>query len=218
MKLALSTNQKTQKFVEEVIKISGQNIWSCYQCGKCAAGCPVCQEMDYAPNQIIRFLQLGLWESVLSTNTIWLCAGCHTCSIRCPQMIELAKVMEAVRIIAQREQALFDITSNKLIENFGTRLKEGIAHIFQMDIKSNFHCLSDIFLQNVRYYGRIFETGLIFNYNINSGYFFAKFLKAPIMMIRSKIGFIPREIEGLDKVEKIFKKVDELEELEEKKE
>ena len=215
MKLAFSTNQTSQKLVDEVIKISGQNIWACYQCGKCSAGCPVCEEMDASPNQIIRFLQLGLFDKVLDTNTIWLCASCQTCSARCPQLIELSKIMEAIRIIAQRDPSFEDITFNRLAANFIKRLNEGVSHVFQMNIKSNFNCLSDIFLKNIRYYGRIFETDLVFNYNINSGHFFSQFLKAPIMMIRSKIGFIPREIKGIEKVEKIFERVEQLEEKKE---
>lgn len=82
------------KFVEEK---SGQIIFKCYQCGKCSAGCPVSGYMDYLPNQIIRLLQMGETEAILSSKTIWYCASCFICDTRCPKGIDISKIMEAIR-------------------------------------------------------------------------------------------------------------------------
>ncbi len=54
------------------------------------------------PNQVIRLLQLGQEEEVLSQNTIWLCASCFTCESRCPKGIDLARLMEALRLMILR--------------------------------------------------------------------------------------------------------------------
>jgi len=90
-------------FVRKVKEISGEDILSCYQCGMCSAGCPLAFAMDLLPNQIIQLLQLGLEEDIAKARTIWLCASCLTCSVRCPRGLELAKVMEALRLISLRK-------------------------------------------------------------------------------------------------------------------
>ena len=79
-----------------------ENVNLCYQCKKCAAGCPVVYEMDYTPTQIIQAVRLGLEDLVLESKTIWLCASCDTCSTRCPQDIDIAGVMDAARIISAK--------------------------------------------------------------------------------------------------------------------
>jgi heterodisulfide reductase subunit C len=94
-------------FARRVKEISGEDVLSCYQCGMCSAGCPISFAMDILPNQIIRLLQLGLDEDVAKSKTIWLCASCLTCSVRCPRGLDLAKVMEALRLISLRENVDF---------------------------------------------------------------------------------------------------------------
>ena len=83
---------------------SGQKVTKCYQCGKCTASCPVAYEMDLVPRQIMRGIQLGLREEVLNSSTIWLCVHCMTCSVRCPLEIEVAKVMESLRVLTAEER------------------------------------------------------------------------------------------------------------------
>jgi heterodisulfide reductase subunit C len=89
----------TRRKVEE---ISGTNLDSCYQCGKCSAGCPSAFVMDLLPHRIIRDLQIGLVDEALASQTPWVCASCEACSVRCPRGIEVARVMEALRQIALR--------------------------------------------------------------------------------------------------------------------
>jgi len=91
-------------FSELVVQESGENLLACYQCQKCSAGCPVAYAMDVLPNQIIRMVQFGLRERVLSSNTIWVCASCYTCSVRCPNDIDIAKIMDVLRHIALKSK------------------------------------------------------------------------------------------------------------------
>lgn len=58
--------------------------------------------MDLLPNQVIRLVQLGQEERVLSSRTIWLCASCLTCDSRCPRGIDISRVMEALRVMILR--------------------------------------------------------------------------------------------------------------------
>lgn len=84
------------KLTKKVEALSGQNVSSCYQCGKCTGGCPFNSMMELMPSQVMRLVQTGD-ESVLDANSMWLCVACHVCTARCPRGVDLAKVMEALR-------------------------------------------------------------------------------------------------------------------------
>lgn len=89
-------------FVQKVEELSGQNVYACYQCGKCSAGCLFAEHMDLLPNQVIRLVQLGD-EAVLEARAPWVCAACLACSVRCPKGVDVARVMEALRQIVLRQ-------------------------------------------------------------------------------------------------------------------
>lgn len=103
MRTVISTETLYSDFVKKVEAISEQTLPSCYQCGKCSAGCPMAFAMDLLPSQIIRLAQLGLEDDIAKANTIWICASCITCSVRCPKGVDLARVMEALRLITSRK-------------------------------------------------------------------------------------------------------------------
>ncbi|MBU2572747.1 MAG: 4Fe-4S dicluster domain-containing protein, partial [Elusimicrobia bacterium] len=86
------------RFLDDIAKESGQNVNLCFQCKKCTAGCPVADEMDITPTQVIHAIRLGQNDLVLNSKTIWLCASCETCTTRCPQEVDIARVMDACRI------------------------------------------------------------------------------------------------------------------------
>ncbi|NLE77761.1 MAG: disulfide reductase [Chloroflexi bacterium] len=100
MRVQLSREVVGSDLVRQVQEISGQDLLACYQCGKCAAGCPVAFAMDLLPSLVIRLAQLGLIEELLETETIWLCAACQTCYTRCPKGVDLSRIMEALRELA----------------------------------------------------------------------------------------------------------------------
>jgi heterodisulfide reductase subunit C len=100
MRTEISAERVKGDFIEKVEELSGQSIWACYQCGCCSSGCPVAEEMDLLPNQVIRYVQLGLEEELLVSKTIWLCASCFQCFSRCPRGIDISKIMDALRQMA----------------------------------------------------------------------------------------------------------------------
>lgn len=100
MKLSRLTLQN--EFVKKIEELSGQNIYACYQCGKCSAGCPLVEHMDILPNQIIRLIQLGQEKEVWAAKTMWLCASCLQCIAKCPKGVDLAKIMESLREVLKR--------------------------------------------------------------------------------------------------------------------
>ena len=103
VRVELSSKKLRSSFIKKIAEISGQNLYLCYQCGKCSAGCPMGFAMDILPNQVIRLIQLGLEEDLANSKTVWLCASCLTCTARCPRGVDLSKVMEAVRLLTLRK-------------------------------------------------------------------------------------------------------------------
>ncbi len=82
---------------------SGENPYKCYQCKKCSTGCPVAQFADVHPAQIMRAVQLGDEAMSVDSRFIWLCTGCETCTTRCPQGIDVAAIMDGLRMIARQD-------------------------------------------------------------------------------------------------------------------
>lgn len=85
------------KEVKKVVTLSSENQHSCYQCGKCSAGCPAAPFMELLPNQVMKLLQLGKVKRILETNTAFACCSCFVCSQRCPKGIDVAAIMESLR-------------------------------------------------------------------------------------------------------------------------
>lgn len=73
--------------------LSGQNLYACYQCGKCTAGCP----FSFSPQQVVRHLQLGQVAQAAALDTVWNCASCMTCTATCPKGVDPARIMRALR-------------------------------------------------------------------------------------------------------------------------
>jgi heterodisulfide reductase subunit C len=164
-------------FPDLVVQEGAENLLACYQCQKCSAGCPVAYAMDILPNQVIRMVQFGLRERVLTSNTIWICASCYTCSVRCPNDIDIAKTMDTLRHIALK-----------------SKVKPA-----EKDIPI-FH---SVFLDSIKSKGRIHELGLIWQFKVRTRDFmkdaalgWKMFRKGKIKLFPSKFGG-GREIKGI---------------------
>ena len=96
-------NPRKSEFIRKVEEISGQNLGLCFQCGTCSAACPNSGDVDILPRQLMRRAQLGLEEDVINSKIPWVCASCLSCTARCPRGIDLARVMEAIRLLKLRE-------------------------------------------------------------------------------------------------------------------
>lgn len=185
MKYLMTSEKSRCEFAEQIEEISGQNIRLCYQCGKCSAGCPIAFTMDdYLPNQIVRFAQLGMVDKLMESSTIWLCASCQTCSVRCPRGIDLARIMDALRILAKRK---------------GVIPKDQIPPIFDA-----------IFLGTVEKYGRMHEMSLILKLNIASGRPFKDVLMLPKMLRKGKIKLMPKRVKPRE-IKKMIRKIEKIE-------
>ena len=156
---------------------SGQRIFDCYQCGKCSAGCPVDYAMDLGPRQIMRLIQMGLKKEAMQSTTIWLCVGCDTCSSRCPAKIDVARVMESLRILAAAEGTVPAVK------------KVGVFH--------------QEFLKAVEQYGRAHELTLSARYVMKT-LDFSNMGMGLTMLTKGKLVFKPPSVSGASEVKRIF--------------
>ena len=86
---------------ERIDELVGENVFACYQCGRCSGGCPMVESMDLMPSEAIRRIQMDD-QRVLDANTPWVCATCFVCTARCPRSVDIARIMEGLREIRRR--------------------------------------------------------------------------------------------------------------------
>lgn len=89
---------------EQVLRSSGVNVLKCMRCGKCSGTCPSYDEMEYHPHQFVYMVEKGDIETLIKSPSIYKCLTCFACVERCPRNVEPAKVVEAVRLAAVRQQ------------------------------------------------------------------------------------------------------------------
>ena len=167
-------------FIKRVEEDSEQKVSKCYQCGNCMASCAYTFAYDYPVNQIMRLIQLGQKDIVLRSSSIWLCANCQACTTRCPNNLDVARIMETLRIMSRRE---------------GT--------VSEPDIRTFY----DEFLVSVKTFGRVFETGLLPVYNFKARKPFTDLDLAPGLLMKGKLTFIPSRIKGRKKIAEIFERL-----------
>ena len=163
---------------------TGQNIGACYQCGKCSAGCPTAYAMDLSPRQVMRAIQLGLKDEILDSSAIWLCVNCQTCSLRCPREIDIAKVMEALRLLSQAEGK--------------PPAQRDVAVFYRA------------FLQQVYLFGRLYEAGMGIAYNLRSMHVLNNMKRLPALVARGKLHLLPQRTGGTAEVKRIAARAKEL--------
>jgi heterodisulfide reductase subunit C len=95
----------SKPLLDEVQKRSGQNLQACYQCRRCAAGCPVGEETGVTPDRLIRMIVLGDREEALNNLLVWKCVACYTCGTRCPNNIQTARITETLKQMAKKAHA-----------------------------------------------------------------------------------------------------------------
>lgn len=165
-------------FAEAVAARSGENIAACYQCAKCTAGCPLAPDMDLAPNQVLRCVQLGMRDTVLASSSIWLCTTCATCATRCPRDIDLARVMDTLRAMA---------------------LESGVT-----PAQPQTPLFYRLFLGLVRRGGRLNEVPLMAAYGLLTRNPFKDLLLGQKMFVKGKLNPIAPKVRDIAQVRRIF--------------
>ncbi len=161
---------------EVIREATGDNAFKCYQCIKCTSGCPLADQFDLTPNQVMRSVQLND-TAVLASRAIWLCASCHTCATRCPQQIDVTGVMDALRIESRRRG-----------------VKPAVPEIAQFN---------EIFMRSVKVFGRVYELGLIASFNMALAQPFRDLKLGKRMFARGKLSLLPHFGKGRAKAKKL---------------
>jgi heterodisulfide reductase subunit C len=176
------------RFLTEVESSSGIKVSACFQCRKCTNGCPTTFAMDIYPDQVMRYIQIGLKKEIQESATIWVCASCETCTTRCPNEIDIAGVMDYLKQTVVKEK---------------TRARERKILTFHR-----------VFLDDIRKRGRVFEAGLMQNYLLKSGQLLHKLKDRTIldeirlgwtMARKGRLTFYPKHIKGREEIKKMFK-------------
>ena len=107
-------NHDNKALCEEIVRISGANPSKCMRCGKCSATCPAYDEMEYHPHQFVNMVECGDIEPLLQSESLYKCLSCFACIDRCPRGVQPAKVVEAVRLVATRQQGNNHLTPDDI--------------------------------------------------------------------------------------------------------
>jgi heterodisulfide reductase subunit C len=181
--------------VDTIRAVTGATPLDCYQCGRCAAGCPqnVPGEMDISPTRVIHLLQLEAAlpeaadkyaDQALTAETPWLCAGCQACTTRCPQGVDIAGAMDVLR-----QEGL------KRGQTASTRRVRDIQ------------ALHRTFLEGALGHGRIHELYLVIGYKLRTGHFLQDAALGPAMLRRGKLHLRPGKRSDTSRVKKAVKRL-----------
>ena len=99
---------------QTILEISGVNPRKCMQCGKCSGTCPSYDEMEYHPHQFVAMVRKGQIEKLMASKSIYKCLSCFACVERCPRNVEPAKLVEAIRLVAIRQQGMNHMTADDI--------------------------------------------------------------------------------------------------------
>ena len=169
--------------------ISHLKTSACYQCKRCTNGCPLFFAMDLYPDEVIRRVNLGQMDRVLTCNTIWLCSACETCTTRCPNEVDIAGVMDY--------------------------LKEKAIRCGVSPPQKRTYAFHESFIKEIEKRGRIFEGGLMQRYMLRSGELFRKIGNGSIMedvtlglkmLKKGRMPLWPESIKGRKEVRQLMRK------------
>ena len=128
---------------------------------------------------LVKLCLEGKKEEALHNDTLWLCTSCLLCTVRCPRSIRPKAVVSALKDIAERK-----------------------------GIKSKDASYEELFLRQIRDYGRIAELPL-------TGEFLLVFPQGAVqsmqmgleLLPRGKIGLYIEKIKGRDEVKRIVEEL-----------
>ncbi len=164
-----------------------EKLDACMQCGTCTGSCASAFAMDRTPRQLWRLVQLGLKDEIFKSATFWMCSSCYFCTLRCPRGLPLTEAMLALKRIAYSEGVFAHKSSPVFYRTF---------------------------LDNVRRYGRVREMEMMTRYFLHLKDPSVPFHFIPLgakLLSKGKISARMPGFFGRGKLEKLFRKVEELE-------
>ncbi len=182
--LDLTRTLHDHSFAERVGPDRGK-LLTCIQCGTCTASCPTAYAMDYSPRLLLRMIQLGLYDEVLKSKTFWLCTTCYSCTVRCPRGISITETFQTLKRMSVAK---------------GVEKKRDSARFYES------------FMDVVRKNGRMHETLTMAQWMLKTNPFRAfSFASLGLALLsKGKMGLVPHRIRGLDQIEAMFRKAEEI--------
>ncbi|MHC1631737.1 MAG: 4Fe-4S dicluster domain-containing protein [Methanotrichaceae archaeon] len=171
-------------FKKDVLKLAGDEVKTCIQCGTCSASCPVAHLMDNSTRKLIKFVLEGMKEEALNSKSIWLCTSCLLCTVRCPRGIKPVSVIAALKQIYEKE---------------GMKCKDSI--------------FEEIFNRQIRDHGRVSEFLLSSEYMLRSPQSAARIISFGTELIpkgKIEIDFRGEQIKGTNEMKRIFEDLGEI--------
>jgi heterodisulfide reductase subunit C len=182
MAILIRKGEKTDSLLTSVERISGVSIRECLQCKKCSNGCPVRGLTMTGPSEIIRRLQLDAADEIFKNDLVWMCVSCEICHDRCPMKIDMAAIMDALRILAARSKSPVQT--------------------------ENVQFFNKAFLYTVKLFGRTYDLGMIGAYKIGTSSYLQDTDKFPMMLRKRKIALLPSAKGNKKYIRRIFKAKD----------
>jgi heterodisulfide reductase subunit C len=172
------------------VQVIVEAVSVCYQCGTCSGACPVAPAggMDYTPRTIMRMIQAGMEDEVLSSETVWTCSACYSCAVRCPRDIDITDVMIRLRNLA-------------LVRGLPART----------DVARRGRVYNVDFMKIVRRLGRMYEPELVILYHVKTNPLNLLGM-APVglkMLLKRKLRLLPDPAEGRAEIRGIFDRLEE---------
>jgi len=97
MRVKLKAGPEPRRFIERIEELSGENVYACYQCGRCSPAAPSPRRWTYCPT---RSSAWSRWGSTTRSAAPKRCSSAppvSPVSRAGPKGIDMAHVMEAVR-------------------------------------------------------------------------------------------------------------------------
>ena len=157
----MAAQTSSNALAESVERSTHVNAHLCYQCQRCSSGCPMAEEYDVLPSEIMLAIQEGD-ASVVDSRAVWLCASCHTCSTRCPQELDIPGIIDHFR-------------------------QQTVEHAVVPESARFFKT----FLRNARIFGRVYEAGMMGELNLRERKPFRDLGMGLRMIKKGKIRLLP---------------------------
>lgn len=113
-----------KKMTEQVERISGVDVHKCMRCGKCSATCPNYDEMEFHPHEFVYMVERGKIRKLMDSKALYTCLSCFACIERCPRQVEPAKLIEATRMMVEREKGAMHLKPEMVAEKLDDKMPQ----------------------------------------------------------------------------------------------
>jgi len=167
------------QFRDEVLKLAGEEVKNCIQCGTCSASCSTAHLMDNSIRKLVRFVLEGMKEEAVGSQSIWLCTSCLLCTVRCPRNIRPKSLVAAIKHIKEQEGG-----------------------------KNKDQAFEELFMGQIRECGRVSEFLLSAMYPLANPQATVQIMSMGIELLpRGKIDFQRSCVRGKDEMNRLFEEL-----------